>query len=681
MANLWGTFGTGTINVVGGGTPTPTTTTTTVTSAGTTSQDRINIGFGPRLNQTPTDTGGFTFTGQPISPAEYQSRKVDFTKEFIDSSLVGLGQQTGISTSSTPRVGEDIQLAITDDGGDNGGGDDDGTDLVDIYGTSYDTAFQTTDPLTGEVTQNKAESQNRFGYNEVGKTDFNSYADYLKSSGNLDRVNLVENVFDPILGSAPLSEFSFEGFTKTAQQAPAKAGKSLTETLEGKDLAKKGMSAAFTKLAPFPFNMLGGVIGGEVRQNQFGEPSLRPSGVGGLLYDASMAAKFRAMSEIRAAENAYSQESLGSDFFVERVDTGFASKLNGRSAMRRPGSNAYLNDTGLSHQQLKNIEAFNNGYIVDTYTFDQQKGKNIFGKEKNQKVEDVGGAYAGKGYYTPEGKYYSARYQQVSAAGPQSAIFDGARKAGVPKDVFQKAVMDARKGKGTVQDNIKAYKSQKAAEQKAAREAAERAEQARRDAEEAAKSSGGGSGIGTGGDRPDDAMGSGYDEGGYSTGDYAGSGGRKVNPDGFTEGGFYSGLAAGGTVGMAAGGAMAAGSSGFIGAPPSQVPEQKTVADDQLTEYPEGTFIINAAAVEEAGESDIIKMLNDAEKEAVRRGIAIDKSENSAKLIDVAVSQGEVKVAPYLAKVIGYDRLRKINNRGKPEVAERQREASSGGFI
>ena len=139
--------------------------------------------------------------------------------------------------------------------------------------------------------------------------------------------------------------------------------------------------------------------------------------------------------------------------------------------------------------------------------------------------------------------------------------------------------------------------------------------------------------------------------------------------------------AAGGTVGMAAGGAMAAGSSGFIGAPPSQVPEEKTVADDQLTEYPEGTFIINAAAVEEAGEADIIKMLNDAEKEAVRRGIAIDKSGNSAKLIDVAVSQGEVKVAPYLAKIIGYDRLRKINNRGKPEVAERQREASSGGFI
>lgn len=664
MANLWGTFGTSTINVVGSGT-----TATTTTSAGTTSQDRINIGFGPRLNPLPTDTSGFTFTGQPITPEEYQSRKVDFTKEFLDASLLGLGQQTGIDPTTTPAVGEDITLSGEDE--------DDSTDLGNILGDTYSTAFQTVDPVTGETTVNKKESQNKFGYNEVGKTDFNSYADYLKSSGNLDRVNLVEKVFDPIFGSAPLSDFSFEGFTKTAQQAPTEAGKSLTETLQGKDVGKKFMAGAITGIAPFPMNILGGIVGGEVRQNHFGESSLRPSGFGGLLYDLSMSAKFGAMSEIRAANEAASLDPTGGPF-----DTGFATKIGGMSALRRPGSNSYLNDTGLSHQQLKNIEAFSKGYMVDTYTFDEKPGKNIFGQETNQKVEDVGGMYAGQGYYTPDGKYYSGKYQQLSAAGPESAIFDGARKAGVPKDVFKDAVMDARKGKGTVQDNIKAYKDQKAAEEKAAREAAEAAEAAAA-AAAAAKSRGGGSSPyanDNGGFGGYETSGS-YDAGGYSTGDYSGSGGRETGGGGFTEGGAFSGLAAGGTVGMAAGGAMAAGSSGFIGAPPSQVPEEKTVADDQLTEYPEGTFIINAAAVEEAGEADIIKMLNDAEKEAVRRGIAIDKSGNSAKLIDVAVSQGEVKVAPYLAKIIGYDRLRKINNRGKPEVAERQREASSGGFI
>ena len=66
--NPWGTFGTSTINVVtggSGGTTTPTTTTTTTTSAGTTSQDRINIGFGPRLGQAPTSTGVFVDFKKP----------------------------------------------------------------------------------------------------------------------------------------------------------------------------------------------------------------------------------------------------------------------------------------------------------------------------------------------------------------------------------------------------------------------------------------------------------------------------------------------------------------------------------------------------------------------------------------------------------------------------------------
>ena len=105
--NPWGTFGTGTINVVGGGTTTPTTTTTT-TSAGTTSQDRINIGFGPRLGQAPSSTGGFQWTGQTaITPDYYLSRRVDFTKEFIG--LPSLAQTTGIATTTT-AVGEDAEL-------------------------------------------------------------------------------------------------------------------------------------------------------------------------------------------------------------------------------------------------------------------------------------------------------------------------------------------------------------------------------------------------------------------------------------------------------------------------------------------------------------------------------------------------------------------------------------------
>ena len=147
------------------------------------------------------------------------------------------------------------------------------------------------------------------------------------------------------------------------------------------------------------------------------------------------------------------------------------------------------------------------------------------------------------------------------------------------------------------------------------------------------------------------------------------------------------GFAQGGAVGLAMGGAPQM-ASGFVDRPPSQVSEGQSVADNVDTTLPEGAFVINAAAVEFAGEQDIRKMLVDANKEAVRRGLTIDKQGNDAKLIDVAISRGEVVVSPHLAKIIGYDRLNKINNRGKPETQERiaengqqQRGAAGGGFI
>ena len=81
-------------------------------------------------------------------------------------------------------------------------------------------------------------------------------------------------------------------------------------------------------------------------------------------------------------------------------------------------------------------------------------------------------------------------------------------------------------------------------------------------------------------------------------------------------------------------------------------------------------------------------MLLDANKEAVRRGITVDKDNNNAKIIDVAISRGEVVVAPHIAKIIGYDRLEKINNRGKRETKKRIKEngqeptgAAEGGLL
>ena len=140
-------------------------------------------------------------------------------------------------------------------------------------------------------------------------------------------------------------------------------------------------------------------------------------------------------------------------------------------------------------------------------------------------------------------------------------------------------------------------------------------------------------------------------------------------------------LASGGRVDMQAGG-EAAFEPGFVEGPPENFTERETVADDQNGAVPEGTFVINAAAVEFAGSNDIRKMILDAYSTAREKGLDIGRVDRKLYegTVDVALSKGEVVVPPDLAKIIGYDRLEKINNRGKKEVSRRQKKAG-GGFL
>tara|TARA_R100000388_G_scaffold29787_1_gene23230 strand:- start:2685 stop:4487 length:1803 start_codon:yes stop_codon:yes gene_type:complete len=144
-------------------------------------------------------------------------------------------------------------------------------------------------------------------------------------------------------------------------------------------------------------------------------------------------------------------------------------------------------------------------------------------------------------------------------------------------------------------------------------------------------------------------------------------------------------LASGGRVDMQAGGAAQRPlpEAGFVAGPPENFTERETVADDQNGAVAEGTFIINAAAVEYAGSDDIRKMILDAYSTAREKGLDIGRVDRKLYegTVDVALSKGEVVVPPDLAKIIGYDRLEKINNRGKKEVSRRQKKAAKGGFI
>ena len=165
-----------------------------------------------------------------------------------------------------------------------------------------------------------------------------------------------------------------------------------------------------------------------------------------------------------------------------------------------------------------------------------------------------------------------------------------------------------------------------------------------------------------------------------------------------------SGFNDGGKIGMQMGGDPAqqqtpTGEMGFVGGSPDQFTKQQTIADDIPKTVPEGAFVINAPAVEFAGKEDIKQMLVKAYEIVAQADIdaGVDKSPRAAKIpskeqVDIMISRGEVIVPPEIAKIIGYDRLEKINNRGKKEVARRQEESqkeekpqaksvAGGGFI
>lgn len=167
---------------------------------------------------------------------------------------------------------------------------------------------------------------------------------------------------------------------------------------------------------------------------------------------------------------------------------------------------------------------------------------------------------------------------------------------------------------------------------------------------------------------------------GNSSGDTTGDFGMASNDDfGFDDGSF-GGMARGGYA-MAEGGTPPAvaqpeqtETAGFVDRPPEQVSEAESVADNVPADVEEGTFVLNAPAVEFMGSEDVKKMLIEATDEAERQGIDIVQNNtkmDKKKLLSLVVSKGEVLIPPVLAKIIGYDRLEKINNRGKQEVERR----------
>jgi hypothetical protein len=101
--------------------------------------------------------------------------------------------------------------------------------------------------------------------------------------------------------------------------------------------------------------------------------------------------------------------------------------------------------------------------------------------------------------------------------------------------------------------------------------------------------------------------------------------------------------------------------------------------DDVIGELPEGTFVINAMAVQLAGIEELDNMVEKAyetlsenmrekgiDENLVTQLVGSSRSKAGMKeqMVDVAVSNGEYIIPPEIVPIIGEDKLRKINDRG-----------------
>jgi len=649
--------------------------------------DRIDLGLGS-MEEEPIP---FFTPPRELTLEEY---KADSNINFYNTilGLPSLEADTGIDVDP----GDDI----TDLADPSAGSDRDDSDRPDI--------------LSMQVFGGGGQYANEPVFQSEG-TSFDSYSDYLKSTGSTGRLPFVENILDPITqGEMPKfaaqAQASFKEGVEDVKAVPAQSKSVIENLVNTGQISQEQAQDLMKGILPVAGGLVGagaaGLIGGETVQNAFGMPSFRPAGAMGMMADIVHTIQYRDMAYNRAVSAAYSQGDMaGSEFGpmdFSKVDTGFSMLIGTTGITRKAGSGVYTGNThGMGIERLKALEAISQGY-------DPTKGFSVTNPGAGVKVEDSGGSFVSNntmdGFYRANGTFYDPRTGVSAAMGNMSHLDALASKTfGVTVSykngigmqynrATSNALKLARSGVMTLQEALAL-------------------EVAKLQPEKTPKSDEDGSGgsptftsggieyeVGTGAGQVDPGLAKGT--GSYNPNqsasddkksDEAGAGKSAKDDSPYGEGGgpgYGGGRASGGLVGYAPGGAVAQGGSGFINRPPEQVSEAESVADSQPDAVPEGTFVINAPAVEFAGSDDIRKMLVDAHKEAIRRGITVDKQGNGAKLIDVALSSGEVKVAPHLAKIIGYDRLNKINNRGKPEVEERIQEngqqivgAATGGLL
>ena len=514
----------------------------------------------------------------------------------------------------------------------------------------------------------------------------NGYNDALVQAGFSDKSN-------SFLGK------NFGIYTATVPSSSKEVKKGLKgiaslESLGKSALKAVGMNSLITGAAL-------GFAKGKGIPDPFGNNSFRPDhAVFGAAFDLNMSNQFRNVAESQAALRAYT--SSGAGMSGKGRATGWNGYTGGQLVSRGPNKGYYDGVSDLSQEQLKRVEAIQRGFIPETYSLQTETGERGLG------MDTQGGMYTERGTYVSlsgtaaagsmksaqaladkygldvsqvtttlsnvrnNTNFFSGTMKDKTLGNLSQRLADLANRKGITKDNSwtQHAVpsitnktfdrTDPTKNL-TARDKLnKAQTDAATAKKVAEREAVTKKAYQDMLARQRATL------------RQREQDNNNNDDGSQSAGDQASvadeQGGMFTAKGGFISKGNN----------FAAGGVGEAEPAGFIGGRPEQFDKQTTIADDIPLKVKDGTFVINAPAVEYAGSIDVQKMLSEGYEKAMTRDIGVDKNFKIGKIpsrkeLDIQISRGEVVVPPHVAKAIGYDRLEKINNRGKREVTRRQK--------
>jgi hypothetical protein len=611
------------------------------------------------------------FFGQPdrnkqkISRREYISQDVDYYRQGLDS--------TGIKVSDPERWSD-----IDDN-------DEDRKRDIDISQVGISEGDNESTADIGNLSSgvdNALSSSSSLGNINASFVDYNTS---LQNAGFKDRSqSFLSKQFGISLASVPQSGKEAKEDIKSLKTEKG------IQTL-ATSAAKKGLG--LLGINPIATSLITGFATGTKVQDPLGQPSFRPNhAVLGTVMDINFSMQSNNISQSIAAMNANLDVP-----YSQRGAVGYFGYINGQVVSRAPLGKTFTGVTDLSIEQLSNLDALSKGFTTSGYNNQTERGEQlamgtgvdslgqttsgygnngfhhgINGSSRTGTMSDAKAAAKGYGITTKQftdilskvrknnnfwGKPKNDKLTLDFLARKQyrdNATADGPGNLGLETDINAQVDIQNALSKGigvnefggVTQDTLSDVQDINAA------------------------NPGIGTSTGAG------AVGS---TGGLSETYGGGSEGTDSNDSNSSDMGGMT--AKGGFIGkknFALGGRGDAEPAGFIGGPPEQFNDQTTIADDIPLKVKDGTFVINAPAVEYAGSIDVQKMLAEGYKKAMTRDIGVDKNFRIGKIpsreeLDIQISRGEVVVPPHVAKAIGYDRLEKINNRGKREVERRQK--------